>query len=36
MAKNNSNNIADISKVLQLIRTHTHKSATPDTLSQII
>jgi hypothetical protein len=36
MAKNNSTNIAELSKVLQLIRKHTHKEAKPDTLQQIV
>lgn len=36
MTKNNSNNIAELSKVLQIIRKHTHKEAKPDTLQQIV
>lgn len=36
MTKNNSTNIAELSKVLQLIRKHTHKEAKPDTLHQIV
>lgn len=36
MTKNNSNNIAELSKVLQLIRKHTHKEVKPDTLQQIV
>lgn len=36
MGKNNSNSIAELSKVLQIIRKHTHKESKPDTLQQII
>jgi hypothetical protein len=36
MRKNNSNNIADLSKVLQIIRKNSHKEARPDALQQII
>jgi hypothetical protein len=36
MTKNNSTNIAELSKVLQLIRKHTHKESRPDSLQQIV
>lgn len=36
MRKNNSSNIAELSKVLQIIRKHSHTQAKPDALQQII
>jgi hypothetical protein len=36
MTKNNSSSITELSKVLQLIRKHTHKETKPNTLQQII
>ena len=35
MAKNNSNSITEVSKVLQLIRSNTKQSSRPNTLQQI-
>ena len=35
MAKNNSNSITEVSKVLQLIRSNTKQSNRPNTLQQI-
>lgn len=35
MGKNNSNNISEVSKVLQLIRSNTNQSNRPNTLQQI-
>lgn len=35
MSKNNSNNIGEISKILEIIRNHTEDANKPDTLQQI-